>query len=219
MAGSLHVAVRHTPCCCIRCVAIAVARAGATTKLTVWEGGHREPGVVAWPGVVSPGRVSNATVSTLDLLPTFLSLAGVPLPTDRSFDGVSLLPLLTGEAPRVREWLWHPNVWNGNVTAGRVGQYKFYWATDSTDDCKQPAAPIARHDPPLVFDLDADPGESTPVAPGDLPAGLLANITTMTAALLRDIATTLRSTANYTEGGQPAWACCNPDHVVCRCED
>lgn len=72
-------------------------------KFTTWEGGHRVPGVVWWPGKVEAGRVEDAPLSHLDLLPTFLGLAGIALPTDRAFDGhdVSriLFPLLSRPAP------------------------------------------------------------------------------------------------------------------------
>jgi arylsulfatase G len=43
---------------------------GSASKTTTWEGGHRQVGVARWPGKIQP-RVSHATVSTLDFLPTF----------------------------------------------------------------------------------------------------------------------------------------------------
>ena len=49
---------------------------GSSAKTTLWEGGHREVGLARWPSHIIP-RVSNATVSTLDILPTIASLAGV----------------------------------------------------------------------------------------------------------------------------------------------
>ena len=42
----------------------------------VWEGGMREPFIAWWPGRVPAGRTVADVVSTLDLLPTFLALAG-----------------------------------------------------------------------------------------------------------------------------------------------
>jgi arylsulfatase A-like enzyme len=74
---------------------------GSTFKDTTWEGGQREFGFAHWPSRITPGQVSNATVSTLDWLPTALSLAGVPLPSDRHYDGVDLSPLLFGEVESV----------------------------------------------------------------------------------------------------------------------
>ena len=66
---------------------------GSASKTTTWEGGHREVGVARWTGKIKP-RVSNATLSTLDFFPTFLSLAGLALPTDRIFDGIDVSAVL-----------------------------------------------------------------------------------------------------------------------------
>lgn len=55
------------------------------------------PLIVRWPGVTQPGTVSPQFVRSLDLMPTFLDGAGVPVPDH--IDGRSLLPLLRGEDP------------------------------------------------------------------------------------------------------------------------
>ncbi|MBI1369630.1 MAG: sulfatase-like hydrolase/transferase [Planctomycetes bacterium] len=72
-------------------------------KMNTWEGGLRVPGVVRWPGHVPAGKVSDAIVTTLDVLPTFASLAGAKLPTDRKIDGVDMSDFWRGntqECPR-----------------------------------------------------------------------------------------------------------------------
>ncbi len=69
-------------------------------KMTTWEGGLRVPGIVRWPGKIRAGQVSDQLASTLDLLPTFASLAGAPLPRDRAIDGLDLWPWLAGQADR-----------------------------------------------------------------------------------------------------------------------
>jgi len=67
-------------------------------KTTAWEGGYAEPGIVRWPGVVAAGSASTELVSTLDILPTVLSLAGLDMkalmPSDRAIDGINLSPIL-----------------------------------------------------------------------------------------------------------------------------
>jgi arylsulfatase A-like enzyme len=70
-------------------------------KGSTWEGGMREPTIFWWPGKVVPGTVHEMG-STLDLLPTACALAGAELPSDRTFDGGDLSPVLfgTGESPR-----------------------------------------------------------------------------------------------------------------------
>ena len=60
------------------------------------EGGIRIPYIVSWPGHLSVGRVDNRQVSSLDILPTAAALAHAKLPSDRVYDGVSLLPYLDG---------------------------------------------------------------------------------------------------------------------------
>ena len=65
-------------------------------KGSVWEGGVREPGFVHWPGVIEPAIISEPA-ATYDIFPTILGLAGVEMPTDRTFDGKDLMPLLTGK--------------------------------------------------------------------------------------------------------------------------
>ena len=56
-------------------------------KASLWEGGHRVPAFVFWPGKVRPLRVSDEIVSSADIFPTFASLAGIPVPKDRIIDG------------------------------------------------------------------------------------------------------------------------------------
>lgn len=60
------------------------------------EGGIRIPYIVAWPGHLPAGRVDDRQVSSLDILPTAAALADTKLPSDRTYDGVNLLPYLTG---------------------------------------------------------------------------------------------------------------------------
>ena len=69
-------------------------------KMSTWEGGLRVPGIFRWPGRIPPGQVSDGMASTLDLLPTFAGLAGAPLPSGRTLDGVDLWPWLEGRSER-----------------------------------------------------------------------------------------------------------------------
>lgn len=69
-------------------------------KGSLYEGGIREPGIVRWKGVVSPGQVNDQTVmSTLDLFPSLCTIAGVPLPAGVAFDGEDLSTAILGEKP------------------------------------------------------------------------------------------------------------------------
>jgi len=66
-------------------------------KYQLWEGGIRVPALVCWNNKIKPG-IWNEPVSTLDILPTLCDLSGIALPSDRVYDGTSILPgLLKGK--------------------------------------------------------------------------------------------------------------------------
>ncbi|MFN0184736.1 MAG: sulfatase-like hydrolase/transferase [Aquabacterium sp.] len=77
-------------------------------KLTMFQGGLRVPYVARWPGRIAAGTQHASPVSNIDILPTVLAAAGVPLPQGRDIDGVNLLPYLaTGGAPQPpRDLFW-----------------------------------------------------------------------------------------------------------------
>ena len=66
-------------------------------KGTTWEGGIRVPTVMWGPGYI-PGGTETAEIATnMDLLPTFIKMAGAELPADRTLDGRDISPLMLGE--------------------------------------------------------------------------------------------------------------------------
>lgn len=68
-------------------------------KWSLYEGGIREPLIVRWTGSVPSGRTNSTTVvNSVDLLPTFCSLAGLDVPY-ASLDGVDLSAAFRGERP------------------------------------------------------------------------------------------------------------------------
>lgn len=66
-------------------------------KRDMWEGGHRVPFVISWPGRIAPGSMSDETVSQVDLAATFASMIGYDLPADQAIDSYNLLPLVKGK--------------------------------------------------------------------------------------------------------------------------
>lgn len=72
-------------------------------KSDAWEGGHRVPFIVKWPGKIMPGEVSNQLVHQADILATIANILGAPIPVDAGEDSFSLLPLLIGDDKPVRE--------------------------------------------------------------------------------------------------------------------
>ena len=90
-------------------------------KGTTFEGGMRVPCVVWAPGRIQTGSDSDEMMSTIDLLPTFSSLAGVKLKTKGPIDGLDQSPLLLGKGPSKRnEFLYYAR----EVQGIRQGSYK-----------------------------------------------------------------------------------------------
>jgi arylsulfatase A-like enzyme len=111
-------------------------------KGTVYEGGVRVPFVVSWPGRLPAGKDYGWPVTSLDVFATALAAAGVPMPTDRKYDGVNLIPFLAGEkagAPHERLF-WR----SAKVSAVREGEAKLARQTDPQGE---------------LFDLKADVAE------------------------------------------------------------
>lgn len=79
-------------------------------KGTYYEGGIRVPFFVKWPGVVAPGSKSETPIIGVDLYPTLIEMTGASLPPGQAYDGLSLVPLLSG-APsasmKERPLYWH----------------------------------------------------------------------------------------------------------------
>ncbi|MBI1389494.1 MAG: sulfatase-like hydrolase/transferase [bacterium] len=127
-------------------------------KGTTWEGGMREPTIVWGPGRVKPGVV-NGLGSTLDLLPTFCTLAGASIPDDRVLDGLDLSSTWLEEAPSPRKTMFYYR--GEQLYAVRKGPWKAHFISQSA--YKFDKGP-EKHETPLLFNLNVDPGESFNVA-------------------------------------------------------
>jgi len=110
------------------------------------EGGVRACGLASWPGVIEPGGTIEETVHFVDLLPTFVSLAGGNLESGRPLDGVNAWPAI-GAGVRVREeLLLGVDPQGGALRRGR-------WKIHATFDAK------GNTETTTLFDVIADPGE------------------------------------------------------------
>lgn len=86
-------------------------------KRSMYEGGHRVPGMLRWPAKIEPGTVSDVPMIGSDFLPTALRAAGLEPPPGRTLDGVDI----SGPAvERTRPMYWR---WGGFV-AYREGPWK-----------------------------------------------------------------------------------------------
>ena len=138
-------------------------------KGTEFEGGVRVPCVVRWPGRIPAGSVTSRIASTIDLLPTFAAVAGVPLPKN-PIDGVSLLPLLEGdpEANPRRSFLYY---YAHELRAVRKDRWKLLLPHTSRSYAGQEPGRDGFPGPTVdlkvglaLHDLVADPGERQDVA-------------------------------------------------------
>lgn len=108
-------------------------------KGNIHEGGIRVPAMVVWPGKVKAGSVSDAIVSTIDIFPTMLDMAGMKEPEHKPFDGISLKPALTGgELQRDTAYFHFPHYVpkpnSMSASAVRQGDYKLIRVYDRDGD-------------------------------------------------------------------------------------
>ncbi|XP_051925654.1 arylsulfatase G-like [Hippocampus zosterae] len=197
-------------------------RGGSSAKKTTWEGGHRVPSVACWPGVIPANTTSAALLSGMDIFPTLLSLAGVTPPSDRRYDGMDVTSVLLGGEKTGHKVLFHPNSGAagrfGDLQTVRAGKYKAFYMTGSSEACGGDVGTQELHDPPLIFDLERDEAEETPLKVGTPEYQETAErVTLWREGLLWDIATDPSvSEADYTTDDS-ATPCCEPTRPVCRC--
>ncbi|CAG8107613.1 unnamed protein product [Penicillium olsonii] len=120
---------------------------GLWYKMTWFENSARVPMLFHSPKRFSPKRVPE-NVSTLDILPTFASLAGAKLLGDLPLDGVSLAPYLTGEPGERTDTVYGEYMGEGTqapLMMIRRNRWKFIYSTI---------------DPPILYDLVSDPKET-----------------------------------------------------------
>ena len=114
-------------------------------KGTLWEGGHRVPAIAWWPGMIEAGTVSDETVMSMDLFPTFVKLSKFHETPPVRFDGVELTGLLLedGSLPdRTLFWKYRKQA------VARNGDWKLLIDGDST----------------FLYNLSKDPDEKNNLA-------------------------------------------------------
>jgi arylsulfatase A-like enzyme len=143
---------------------------GADTGLgSTWEANLRMPALVRWPGHVAASTETMQMVSTLDVLPTVLSIVGSKIPDE--VDGKDITHVLTGKYGTVDEeqrvlFFWRDGFRDGalpppygrmDVAAAKLGRFKaWFWTKSAHYNMDEEV----HHDPPLLFDVLADPAEA-----------------------------------------------------------
>ncbi len=138
-------------------------------KYVAFEGATRMPTLLQWPERVKPGKVSDALISQVDFLASFASLVGAEIPQGIQLDSRDLLPALLGESEEGNEYIVQQS---SDGLGLRIGKWKYIeahersaWAYNRHNQgdlnkmhVDMPAATE------YLFDLDADPGETTNLA-------------------------------------------------------
>jgi len=125
-------------------------------KGSPFEGGHRVPCIVRWPGAIPAGHVQETPASTLDLLPTFAKLAKTALPNDRPYDGADIGGLLRrGDEHTIGTFIFHRAKTPQAIRQGDWKMIRPFRGRIYGDPLE--------HDV-LLFNLAEDPGEQNNLA-------------------------------------------------------
>ncbi len=196
-----------------------------------WEGSLRVPAIAWWPDIIKPGQISADVISSMDIFATAIDLAGGHIPKDRVVDGRSFKSLLLYKETLPERTLFH--YCSDRLMAITYGQYRIHLHThlqlnpeSYAHVCGNNGTPrqtfyhcafcqgecITSHNPPLIFNLDVDPGELYPLDTEEL-GWLLAAVKRIVSVHRTNMvkgAPLLHSTTKYV---QP---CCNPPYCTCN---
>ncbi len=145
------------------------ARPWRGVKRDSWEGGHRVPLIVRWPGRVSGGAVSEQMICLTDVMATVASITSAVLPPDAAEDSFNMLPVLEGKAATpIRPYLLTQAFGGRRTLSIRRGHWKYIDHRDSggnnydKGELKPYALPETAPDAHgQLYNLNADPSETT----------------------------------------------------------
>lgn len=138
-----------------------------------WEGGHRVPFLVRWPGKIKGGSTSSGLTSLCDIFMTAAEIVGAKVSTNTAEDSFSLLPVLLGkETSTARPYLLQQAFSGSRDLAIRRGRWKYMAHKGSGGNNYQNNAELQRYALPdnaadasgQLFDLENDPGETKNLA-------------------------------------------------------
>lgn len=139
-------------------------------KTSCWEGGLRVPCIMRAPGRIPAGTECDALVATIDLMPTLVGLVGGAVPSDRAVDGIDISKVMHGRSDTLeRSYFYYQHDCLRAVRSGRwklmlphtepvQGSIATMWKNHIAK------ADAIRIQKSMLFDLDADIGETTNVA-------------------------------------------------------
>lgn len=131
-------------------------------KADAYEGGHRVPFIVRWPGQIAAGTESSETITLADIMATCADVLGHSLPENCAEDSVSLFPVLQGKLVKT---LLHQSVVHHSISghfAIRKGPWKLLLCAGSGGWSSPREAEANKQNLPAVqlFHLLDDPKET-----------------------------------------------------------
>ena len=175
-------------------------------KGTMFDGGCRVPTVMWQPGTVPAGTVCREPVMTIDILPTIAEIIGAQLPP-HPIDGLSILPLIRGDAGAKSPHQALYFYWGRELQAVRMGKWKLHFLHQYRTLAGRPGGtggePVPYEQASIglsLFDLEADPGETTNVA--ELYPQVVQQIEALADSMREDLGDALRQTTG--KGARPA---------------
>ena len=137
-----------------------------------YEGGHRVPGIVKFPGVIPEGIESDVLFNGCDILPTLCYLAGAEVPENRNIDGVDAFnAFLNKDLEREKSAIWfYPNHEDTYFRMPQMSMRKdnytlIGWLPEKPDSINLKQW-IASYDPEKfeLYDISTDPSQSNDVS-------------------------------------------------------
>ncbi|MGQ9913833.1 MAG: sulfatase family protein [Thermogutta sp.] len=175
-------------------------------KGTMFDGGCRVPTVMWQPGTVPAGTVCREPVMTIDILPTIAEIIGAQLPPHK-IDGLSILPLIRGDAGAKSPHQALYFYWGRELHAVRSGKWKLHFPHQYRTLAGRPGGtggePVPYEQASIglsLFDLEADPGETTNVA--ELYPEVVREIEALADAMRKDLGDASRQMTG--KGARPA---------------
>jgi arylsulfatase A-like enzyme len=131
------------------------------SKADIWDGGHRIPFIVRWPGHVTAATTCEQLICLVDFFATTAAIIDRPPPAGTCEDSVSFLPAMRGEPiTSTRKGVIHHSI-SGHF-AYRQGKWKLALARGSGGWTSPKENEVPADSPKgQLYDTQADPGEST----------------------------------------------------------
>lgn len=114
-------------------------------KFQEWEGGVRSAAILKWPAAVKGGKTIEQVMGYVDIAPTLREIAGVKTQPAKPYDGISMLPVLTGQKKQIDRTFY---LGYGSLISN---QWKIVKANTGN--------PRMKHAEDLLFNIMTDPSE------------------------------------------------------------